>query len=102
MATPVAVLIAVRGMKIMRTPVAGQGTAVAVPGFADGVTPGSWTVTFVAVPLVMTRMWTPFTPKLDSAMVSDAVGVMGAGVVPVGRTDCDAWSAIRRTPFYDG
>jgi hypothetical protein len=62
-------------MRIIRTPVAGQTTARAVPALPDGLNPGSLMVTVVAVPVVMTRAQTPSEPKLESAMVSDADGV---------------------------
>jgi hypothetical protein len=93
-ATPVDELTAELGMRIMRTPVDGAATGVTVPGLLCGVNPGSWTPTFVAVPVVITRMKTPFTPKLDALIVSEAVGVIAAGVVPAGTTVCEDCSAM--------
>ena len=43
----------------------------------------SATVTVVVVPVVMTRISTPRVPNEDSAMVSDADGVIAVGAVAV-------------------
>jgi hypothetical protein len=70
-ATPVDGLTAPFGMRIIRTPVDGAATAVTVPALLIGEKPGSWMATFVAVPVVMTRMKTPFRAE---ARRGDRVG----------------------------
>src|SRR5688572_2399175 len=87
-------------MNHWREPVAGIVCAVTVPGLPKpGVAPGSSTATSVAVPVVITRMFTPAGPKLDSAIVSEAAGVIGTGAAATVVKVCEAWSATRRTPF---
>src|SRR6266571_2540844 len=83
-----------------RTPVAGQATTTTVPALPRAVKLGSRTLTLVAVPVVTTRRTQP-PPGMMSLpeMVSDAVGVYGAGVVPAATTDCAALSVMLIVPF---
>jgi hypothetical protein len=98
-ATP-ELLIAARGMRTIRTPVDGAATAVTVPGLLIAVDPGSRTEMLLDVPVVMTRRNQPADPAVEPGMVSEALGVMALGVVPVETTDCGDRSAIRRTSFW--
>jgi hypothetical protein len=52
---------------------------------------------FDAVPVVMTRRNQPFGPAVPPGIVSEAVGVIGTGVVPVDTTDWGDRSVIRRS-----
>lgn len=87
------------GISSIRTPVAGAARAVTVPGLPSVVRPGSSTEMFDAVPVVMTRSTQPVGPICPAEIVSEAVGVIGVGVVPVATIDCELSAAIGGSPF---